>query len=389
MKYFNKKHARFSLINATVAIILFFIAQTIYVLPGQDNKAFFYGPIVNDFLFKNEPNLKDIVFINTHYDNMIVDNLDEHGFSNGNTVITDRNKLIKFTQLLQQENSYKYVVFDIFFEDKSMYDRKLSDNLNKLKNVILPRKDSLNKTLVDFRYLNLGLGTITKAGDIFFKYKLFNNSINGKSLPLKMYEDLNNVNYTSYGPVGFLDGQLVLNDFVPNIEVSNYDLYSKKYSLYNLSDFIKDDFTSADLEFYRSIIKNKILVIGNYETDIHSTIYGEIPGSLILINTFLSLEKGANTITILLIICLWFIFFFFSFLIIKKENNFKNRLLKYPVSNFLLTSVTYFLVFTIVSILVYLIFGNNISLTLVTIFFFLERLVVKNKSIFRKKEKLK
>lgn len=361
--------------NSVIALILFIIAQTIYVLPGQDFKSFFYGPVIKQSLFdkSNEINKYEYLFINTHYDNMLIDNFDEHGFSNGNIVLTDRAKLNDFFKLLSQESIPKYIICDIFFEEPSPYDKELSRNIKRLNNVIIPRKDSLNKTIFDFRYLNLGLGTIVKAGDIFYKYKLFNTSSSGKSIPLKMYEELNDTKYRSFGPLGILDGRLILNDFVPDLDVTNYDIENKEYPYFNLGDILQ-----TDEAFFKTIVKNKIVVIGNYTTDVHSTIYGTIPGSLILLNAFLSLENQINTISFQLILFLWITFFIFSLFVINKENSFRNWLMKIPIIKFILTPLSYFAVFTIISILIYFLFGNDLNLTLITLFFFIERLIIKS-----------
>ncbi len=74
----------------------------------------------------NKPPKSDFLFINTCYDNMLIDKLDEDGFPVGNQVITDRDKLTElFAKLNKNPDSYKYILCDIFFENESPSDDDL------------------------------------------------------------------------------------------------------------------------------------------------------------------------------------------------------------------------------------------------------------------------
>lgn len=385
MKYFNSKGLRFSLINSLFALILFVISQAIYFLPGEDSKVFFYGPVIKEYIFGNEidSNEQRFLFINTNYDNMLVNNLDEYGFPMGNIVISDREKLNELFLKFNKHQLHEYILCDVFFENSSPFDKDLSKTISKLNNFIIPRKDSLRKMLPDFRYGNLGLGSVIVSGDIFYKYRMFSSSINGKSVPLKMYEKLNTVQYKSFGVFGILDEKLVFNDFVPDLQINNYDIYeNEKYPLYNLGDVLQ-----LKKDSFRSLVKDKIVVIGNYDTDVHQSIYGEISGPLILVNAFLALEKSANVISVGLVFFLLIIFFMFSYFVQSEQKKTKNFFSKIPVFGVLITTMSYFLVMTLISAIVYFIFGNNLNFTLVAVLFFLERVVIKLK-LTRKQIKL-
>jgi hypothetical protein len=84
-----------------------------------------------------KPPANDFLFINTSYDNMLIDKTDDDGFTVGNQVITDRQLLAKLFSMINTSGSCKYVLCDIFFADKSPYDSAVYTQLKTLKNVII------------------------------------------------------------------------------------------------------------------------------------------------------------------------------------------------------------------------------------------------------------
>ena len=75
------------------------------------------------------------------------------------------------------------------------------------------------------------------------------------------------------------------------------------------------------------MIRNKIIVVGNFKEDMHFTPLGPMPGSLILLNTYLTLESGYHILK-----WSWFVFAFFCFallcyyeLYIKKQSQEKKE----------------------------------------------------------------
>lgn len=380
----NRKTIRFCSINATISVLLLLATQIIYLFPVGDSQSLFIAPIIKERLLGKKDNIKpkDFLFINTSFDNQLVENIDEFGFPNGNVPITDRDKLTKLFQRINDSIGYKFIICDIFLENTSPHDLKLKAALSEKSKYILPRKDSFDLTLETFKDLNFGLGTVYKTGGVFYKYELFENGNNLKSLPLKMYEQIHGVQTKRNWLWGFLDDKLVLKDYIPNWEIRNYHLFeTSEYPIYNLGDLLRiseKDF----IEYY----KNRIIVIGDFYSDTHYTIFGNIQGPLILLNTYLSLENGFNKISIWVVLFLWTTFFIVSLLIKTPQEQIVQFLLKIPILGVMLMGVSYALAVTALSILMFFLFKVNLTFSYVGLFFFIENGYL-NKQFYLKKIK--
>ncbi|MBK7432954.1 MAG: hypothetical protein IPI66_03000 [Chitinophagaceae bacterium] len=84
---------------------------------------------------------------------------------------------------------------------------------------------------------------------------------------------------------------------------------AKTFPYFNLGDLL---ILSGDSTFYDQFLKDRFIVLGNYETDIHPTPIGKMPGVLILLNTYLSLFNGKHQPGILWFLCLFVIFYFIN-----------------------------------------------------------------------------
>ena len=69
---------------------------------------------------------------------------------------------------------------------------------------------------------------------------------------------------------------------------------------------------------WADFFKGKYIVIGSFAgDDIHTTYAGDLPGSLINYNVFLSLMKGQHKIPFVLILVYFIIFFAMAYLLLK------------------------------------------------------------------------
>lgn len=378
---FNRKNIGFVFINAFTALLLLFILQKVYLLPGEDSSVFFYGPVIkNKILSSNSlPDAKDFLLINTHYDNMLVDGYSD-GIPMGNVSIVDRQNLTFLFNKIAKQDSHKYIICDIFFDNESVFDSLLGKAIGGTRNHIIPRKDSLQQTLKYFRDLNSGLVDLSTVAGTFYKYKLYNEKLNAKSIPLKVYEDLNNVRFKDYGLFARLGKKLIFNDFVPEHKLNSYNLLeAKTYPVINLNEIIRVN----DVNF-GSYIKDRIIVIGNFNTDMKNTIYGNIPGPLIILNSYLALENNDNKISFFLIFMVFIVFACFSFIIITPKDKIESTLLKIPVIGGFLVGIGYVLSMTLIALVIYLLFNNNLNLAYIGFFFYLENLILHRTYYFEK-----
>ncbi|WP_460218554.1 CHASE2 domain-containing protein [Psychroserpens sp. MEBiC05023] len=383
----SKENRWFIVGNSVFALLLFFLVQKIYLLPAHDSKAFFLGPIIKNTLFSDAMTTPshDVLLVNTHYDNALTKNYDQYTTEKGNLVIVDREKLIKLFTKLKASNSYNYIICDIVFEDSTAYDDDLAKILKTTERIVIPRKNSLSTSLKPYRDINSGLVDAYTAGGVFYKYELYNRRLDFKSMPLTIYEDLHKTTYTDYFFFGSLDGALVFNDFVPEHYINNYNVFeTRTYPLVNLGDLIKANTT------FDSYVRDKLVVVGNFNTDTKGTLYGDIPGPLIVTNTYLNLEHGKHKITAGLMVCLLLIFAAFSFVILLPKTHFENVVLQIPVIGGLLLGFSFVFTMGILALLLYGIFNVNLNLTYIALVFYLQNLIYHRKAYWERfKKKLK
>ena len=86
-----------SILHAVVLVIAtLWLLQQNYTY-GDERFVIRWSSIIKKIVFKidDKPPRNDLLFINTSYDNMLIDRLDDDGFQIGNQVITDREKLAR------------------------------------------------------------------------------------------------------------------------------------------------------------------------------------------------------------------------------------------------------------------------------------------------------
>jgi hypothetical protein len=241
--------------------------------------------VVKDMVFT--PHYKspyDLVFINVAKDLELVK--DENG---GDIAITDREKLASFFKILADRNEHKYLISDIFFDLPSDHDSLLTGEIKRLKRAIFPKHLSDTGVLPSVIPVPSAVADYNTNTKQFSKFRLlYRDSL--KTLPVTIHEELQGVKYSSSFWGVFCNGNYCLQTISPRYYIRPYQLQvTKVYPYFNLGELLV---LSNDSSFYDQFLKNRFIAIGNYETDVHSTPIGKMPGTLILLNTYLSLLNG-------------------------------------------------------------------------------------------------
>ena len=256
-----------------------------------------------DFIFKAEESLlskintvkeklipikykapNNFVFINVSKDLELV--TDETG---GDNVITNRGKLTSFFKLLAEKDEYQYLLCDIIFDLPSDHDSALLYEIKKLKRALFPMH--LNDTGIapSIFPLHSAIADYNTNTNKFSKFKLmYRDGI--KTIPVVLHEQLQNVRYSTWLGNPSCNNKFCLQSISPRYYIRPDQLIaSRDYPYFNLGELL---ILSGDPSFYDKFLKNKFIVIGNFDTDTHITPAGKMPGVLILINTYLSLLNG-------------------------------------------------------------------------------------------------
>ena len=346
---------------------------------------------VKKFIISKEekPDRNRFLFVNVCWEKQLIDKLDAEGFPMGNQTITNRKTLSRFfNKINQKPDNHKYLICDISFIDPSENDKELQAEFDKLQNYTVSyHKDkndipqnpifNVSKSISDYATFNV---------DKFIKFKL----VQGDTLittPLKVYKGI----YNQEIEQGFfykLNNKYILNSFIVDFRIWSYDLSdqsSYKYDYINISDF---QFL-PDSAFHK-LLKDRIVVLGDFElNDIHETIYGDMSGPLILLNTFLAVEKGQNRLSVYYLIFIFLSFMLINYYVfdinIRFKAQFSHIIEKSPIYKEMFRFFLYLFYFTIVSSISFFMF--NIHLTILLFSGYMSFLDIMNNYFADRREK--
>ncbi|TAE73840.1 MAG: hypothetical protein EAZ85_06040 [Bacteroidetes bacterium] len=314
-------------------LITFLLLSTPYALPDE-YLLVQASAVTKNLIFglEKKPDSSRFLFVNVSKDKALLDieDPDVPGYVVGNEAITDRSKLVKFLELIIQKPEHKFMVLDIDFKGKTEHDSALAVLINKIPRLhVSYHRDEKDKP--DYPEMpikkKLTLSDIEVVWKQRFKFKIFfNDSI--KSTPLVMYETVHKKKFKKgYSPLGihYIDKQPIFNNFILDYRIRRMD-YGTRYPKIYLGESLRSSVDSTGeisleaADVLMTQVKNRIVFVGDFEDrDIHDTIYGEIPGPIILINAFLALEYGDNKIYISLILFLLIVYTTISYLVLSRK----------------------------------------------------------------------
>jgi hypothetical protein len=233
---------------------------------------------------------EDYLFINTAYDQALIKVETEYQ-DTGMLAITDRYMLSEFFEKMAEfGNKHQYILCDILFDQPSSADSLLNSSIQKCTRIIAPIEYSSEKKELITPVINIQTAQadyITYEG-LVSKVRLYAAESKSKTLPMVMYEDRNSVKVKAT-PVGlFYNRNYIPRSVYPRYFFDNESMKQHEMRLKHVVDILKLNGKG----FYESAIKGKVIVIGNFSTDKHNTFVGPMPGSLVLFNTYLTLQAG-------------------------------------------------------------------------------------------------
>ena len=249
----------------------------------------------------------DFIFINTGKDLALVDDT----AASGNIAVTDREKLYHFLRFIDSiPGKPVFTLVDIQFYYRYSInphiDTLLQDELNEndqLMIAILPDDTTKSGYKTPLYHAKYGYSEYGTFGSGFNKFRIMNQK-DIHSIPVSMHEAVNGAIYKDHGLFASCNGKLCMSAIWPSYYMNDKDLVSGKYAphsqYYTLGEILFGMHTTPAA--YAKIFMNKILVIGNFELDAHSTPIGSLPGSVIVADIYLSLLNNHHIVSI------WFLF---------------------------------------------------------------------------------
>lgn len=317
---------------------------------------------------------KDLIFLDVSGTKKLIKRQNRQGVE----VITDRLKLADFLNLINKVsgNDYQYIIYDLLSDRASPDDPKLRQAINQTARIITAYKldnNGINATV--FTDAASGyVGYNASSGFLTTKSLIKYNLISGESLeslPAVLYEKLHRKKIQKFAGLALINGRLSVNSLFVDLRIRNFNLNdgkgnTKVYDFDGLLELLKLDGNV----FFEKFLKGKIIIIGDFESDVHETVFGTMPGSLILYNVFLSLKYGDTMITFKLLVFITVSFVLISLMLLyppKWLEQFHEWCEIVPVGLFLGELFLYTFLIWLVSFLCYLFFNfqlNIVSLSL-------------------------
>jgi len=359
--------------------VLFLLTTWLWSLPwfAGDEKLMIKTTSAIKLNYRETPETKDYAFINVSYDLSLIDKHDEYGFPVGTQVITDRQRLTRLMKIINASSKKPdYILCDIFFEKPTEYDSALSEEMQKMDNLIISYHldDMLQPRYPIIRGVDRGL-TDYVIGNVFegvYKFQLyFNDSL--KLTPLMAYSELEEVDSEVYGPFVRIGSWWTLNHFIMNYRLLQVDVMDQEagFNPINLGELLL-----LPEEDAAAFLENKFVVIGDfYEVDLHETIFEITAGPVILMNAYWSLLNKDTKLNVFFFLILLGSFFFLSMLAIYPEDliekYIKKRYGKIKWVQSITSFVSYLLFLVVISIITFLFYNIHLNVFLLAVYLFI------------------
>jgi hypothetical protein len=318
-----------------------------------------------------KPDPESFLFINTSYDNELALVFDETGFIPlGNRPITDRTRLAELADIIHQNPQHKYLILDIFFEQSTPMDSTLEYLLaNTPRTIAGYFLDDQNKKVRPSLNIPTGAVTVRVLNDEFTKFKLsFGDSL--FSLPLATYLNFSNSTYEHGDVISWINDKPVLNNFFLDYRINTFDLLiDKQYPMINLGELLM-----LGPENIAELVNDRWIVVGDFvANDNIETLFGSIPGPLLLMNAILALEKRDMQISILYIGFLLLCFYLISTIVLDPKDVIGQFIHKIRIGelfqNFL-KGISLMVILSAVSVFSFLIFHIHVNILLLSVYLY-------------------
>lgn len=243
-----------------------------------------------------------------------------------NQALTDRLQLAHFLDSVAvRGRDIPVVILDISFEEPSPYDSLLQASIDRFPFPLVGARRLLDNGSLSPSQLKLqtGVANYLSTDSEFMKYPLFIRDTL-PTLPLVAYGLAYDKTYqrTWLGPV--VDGAWSLPKPIIDFKIRPHDLsdgvenLERPYDLRSLGTLLFE-WTFWDAQDVTSLLTGKLLMVGDYTNDTHSTVFGSVAGPLVVHNTYLTLVEGENLIDWRWLLLLFGLFSWMSWRIFREE----------------------------------------------------------------------
>ncbi|XCN71862.1 MAG: CHASE2 domain-containing protein [Candidatus Electrothrix aestuarii] len=325
-----------TIVNAFLLLIFTLSFMNCKYTPAGSEEVKFFQRILGGkrAIFSKNDFSDQFVFIDVAYSRKLI------AKDSGNQDIADRALLAKFFNVIYRlNNPQKFVLCDILFDDPSSEDALLTEEMKQVNNLIIPHRltehDESTSKFSPPSNIHRGFVEYTAAdtSGTFLKYPLIKRYEGQyyKSLPLRMYEEIHHVTFEPGIFLSEIQNKFSLNAFVVDFRIQKALPYHRLSELF-IQKNGRSIYSDQDI---LEMIKNRIVVIGDFSgRDVHETIMGNMPGTVILVNAYLALVHGDNFVSGHFLLFLFSCYLLISYNIFCYKNFTERKTVKKTITGF-------------------------------------------------------
>lgn len=310
-----------------------------------------------------DPGKDEYLFINLAYDKELVPSTEVLG----KDIITDRCQLSNFFAVLQKNpGAFKFAFCDVFLGGDAPCDSTLQASISGLKNIAFPIHELGADTFEIPKFkTNYGIADYRTNDNenTFLKFKIVQNH-QYPTVPGYMHRILNGSHIKEGRFWNTDNGNPIFNSMIIDFPIRTFEVFeSKEYPVVNLSELLLLPEEIIVTEF----LKNKIILLGDFKNDVHSTIYGSTPGTLILLNVYETLKNGYHKVSawwVLFVILMYTLVSYYLFNQVRAQDKLQQK----KRYSFVASLLNYIIVFGGISIISYLFFNVYINILILALY---------------------
>lgn len=249
----------------------------------------------------------------------------------GTVAVTDRRKLVDFLQAAAGA-PYRFIVLDIRFDDdvssSNAVSRRLFALIDSMPRVVFARHaDAVVHPLAPVGKSAYSDYHTSVSEASMVKYPILSHG--SLSIPALMYARGDTTRFRTWCGLTFDRGRLCRRSVFIEAPVRAADWVSQKvgnplgappFNYYNLGSSMLA--VPDSVATVRTLVADRIVVVGDYIDDMHNTYAGSMAGPLVNLNTYIALCRGSHLVGFLPTLLLCMLYFFIAYGIVAHHTPF-------------------------------------------------------------------
>ncbi|MEZ4992971.1 MAG: CHASE2 domain-containing protein [Saprospiraceae bacterium] len=372
----------FSFLHGLFMLVLTFYWLSLPYTFGDEAFLIKWTSLVKKELFGIDPKPapEEILFVDVSANKTTIPATDLFGPSDYNRrVITDRQQISDLLEVMVPFRSdLRLVLLDILFQDSTVYDSLLNARLTALDDKVLGVSHLENGTelIRPIVHLPYALATYRASDDLFLKYPLeMQDSL--ETIPLVLLEKLNSYQHEKWAGLHWINGRLSFPAPLVDFKIRNSDfrigsgMEESNYTVFDLGTIMKTRELMGE-EGMREYFQDRIVLVGDFNTDVHRTPFDQMAGILLIYNAYLTLLDGGGSITIYWMLFLVIGFTLLSYRIFSElkvnKPQWLSKVFQSKMGNFIFNSLDEALLLTMLTIFSYFLFGIHINILILLVY---------------------